>query len=65
MVDWINSQMIRFSTASVRREEGQAMTEYALVLALIAIATIAALGLLGTRVKTVITYIKDQMPTTG
>ncbi len=39
----------------LRREEGQGLTEYALILALVAVVAIAALTLLGGRVTRVIT----------
>lgn len=45
---WISLQN---RVAELRKEEGQAMTEYGLILALIAVAVIATLVLLGTDVK--------------
>jgi pilus assembly protein Flp/PilA len=38
----------------LRREEGQGLTEYALILALIAVVAIAALKLLGDKVTSVL-----------
>lgn len=39
-------------------EEGQGLVEYALILVLIAIVSIAVLGLLGSRVSRVFSYIE-------
>jgi pilus assembly protein Flp/PilA len=41
------------------REEGQTMAEYGIILALIAVICVAAVGLLGGRVNTAFTTIKD------
>jgi len=42
-------------------EEGQGMTEYGLVLGIIAIGAIAALVLLKDQINTLITNVKDNM----
>lgn len=42
-------------------EEGQGMTEYALVLGIIAIGAIAALVLLRGQINTLITNVKDSL----
>jgi pilus assembly protein Flp/PilA len=47
--------------ASVRREEGQALVEYALILFLIAVVCIAVLTTLGESVKATLTSIADAM----
>lgn len=48
--------------ASLRdREEGQALVEYALILALIAVVSIAALTALGTGVSTQLQAIADEI----
>lgn len=41
----------------LRREEGQGLAEYALILALVAIVVIVALQVLGTQVKTIISTV--------
>ncbi|NLN06641.1 MAG: Flp family type IVb pilin [Firmicutes bacterium] len=46
-------------------ESGQGMTEYALILALIAIVVIGALGLLGGKIKEVFENITDELDVTG
>jgi pilus assembly protein Flp/PilA len=45
----------------VRREEGQALVEYALILFLIAVVCIAVLTTLGTSVKNTLQSIADAM----
>lgn len=42
-------------------ESGQGMAEYGLILALVACAVIAALGLIGTNLSTKFTYVSDQL----
>ena len=46
MLSIISAALLRF-VARFEREEGQALAEYGLLLALIAVVCIAALGLLG------------------
>ena len=43
-----------------KRQEGQTMTEYAIVLSLVAVVVIAAVTALGSRISTVINGIKGQ-----
>jgi Flp pilus assembly pilin Flp len=43
------------------REEGQTMAEYAIVLAVISVAIIAAIGLLGTNVKNALSGIASKV----
>lgn len=45
------------SSVLARREEGQGLAEYALILALIAIVAIAALILLGTNISSILSTI--------
>ena len=48
--------------ASVRdREEGQALVEYALILSLVAVASVAALTLLGTNVSNILNSIAGSL----
>jgi pilus assembly protein Flp/PilA len=46
---------------SLKREEGQTLTEYALLLALIAIVVIIAVAALGTRVNEIFVAIKNAL----
>jgi pilus assembly protein Flp/PilA len=50
---------VRFQNRVVNRQEGQALVEYALILALIAVVSIGVLTLLGTGVRDILTEIKD------
>jgi pilus assembly protein Flp/PilA len=43
------------------REEGQGLVEYALILVLVSIASIAILGTLGTDIGTVFTTVSDAL----
>ena len=53
---------VQAQTASgLRREEGQALVEYALILFLIAVVCIAVLTTLGTRVRDTLQSIADAM----
>jgi pilus assembly protein Flp/PilA len=45
----------------LEREEGQALVEYALILALIAVAAVTALTLLGGAISSKLTFIKDSI----
>jgi pilus assembly protein Flp/PilA len=45
--------------ASMRDDDGQAMVEYALILALVSIATIALLTTVGTSINTVLQAVID------
>ncbi len=44
--------------ARIRREEGQAMVEYALILGLVSVVAIGALTLIGTDVNGVLTAVQ-------
>ena len=58
----INATMIKMlNRAQVRDEEGQALVEYALILALIAVFAIGALQALGTSVSDSLNYIASQI----
>ena len=52
--------LIRWFMTSIKRERGATAIEYALMVALIAVAIIFAVTALGTQLNTVFTYIKDQ-----
>ena len=47
--------------SSFRREEGQGLAEYALILALIAIVAIIALIFLGSQVSTILSTVGDSV----
>ncbi len=49
-------------TALRKREEGQTMAEYGVVLAVITLAVIVAITLLSTRVRTAITNVANLLP---
>lgn len=54
--DWLELARIE-----LRREEGQTMTEYGVLLALIAVVVIAALLLLGPKIASIFNYITSQI----
>lgn len=43
MLDLLNAVYARMLTADVRRQEGQAMAEYAVILAIVAVGVVATL----------------------
>ncbi|MDP9285548.1 MAG: Flp family type IVb pilin [Actinomycetota bacterium] len=45
--------------AQLGRDEGQALVEYALILALVSIAAIAVLGVIGFNINDKLTVVKD------
>lgn len=45
----------------VKREEGQGMVEYSLILALVSVAAIGILGFVGGEVNTVFTTVRDAL----
>jgi pilus assembly protein Flp/PilA len=47
--------------SNLRREDGQALVEYALILSLVSIAAIVTLGLVGTQVDTVLGDVLDAL----
>ena len=61
MLSTISGALLRF-VARFEREEGQALAEYGLILALIAVAAIVALGLLGLAVAGQLDAIEAVMP---
>jgi pilus assembly protein Flp/PilA len=58
MRDFIQSLVARLQ---VEREDGQAMVEYGLILALVSVAAIAVLGFVGTDVTAVFTQIQTAL----
>ena len=61
MLSTITAVLMRF-VARFEREEGQALAEYGLILALIAVACIVALGFLGLAVSGQLDAITAAMP---
>ena len=61
MLDRLNTLLIgahaRFATFDLRREEGQTLAEYALILALVAVAAVTVLGLLAGGITSKLTSI--------
>jgi pilus assembly protein Flp/PilA len=57
LTHWATKSFARFE--ELRSEEGQALVEYALILALIAVVSIAALTALGVSVSTQLQAIAD------
>ena len=49
--------MVALAQRHARRERGQGLAEYALILALIAIVAILALTFLGTQISSILSYI--------
>ena len=52
--------LIKWFMASVKRERGATAIEYALMVALIALAIIASVTAIGGQLNTFFTYVKDQ-----
>ena len=61
MLSMISAAVLRF-VARFEREKGQALAEYGLILALIAVVCIAALGFLGLAVAGQLDEIEAVMP---
>ncbi len=61
VIGWLQQQATRLR-AAVNREEGQGMTEYALVLILIAIVVVLMLGVLGHQVNNAFSNISNSLP---
>jgi pilus assembly protein Flp/PilA len=56
-----SSKFFRKLIRSVRREEGQTLSEYALILVLIAVVAIVAITLLGNQISAVINSIANAL----
>ncbi|MEZ4725719.1 MAG: Flp family type IVb pilin [Caldilineaceae bacterium] len=50
--------------AGLKREEGQGLAEYALIIVLVSIAVVTALGLVGDEIENVFTSIQEQLSNT-
>lgn len=61
MTGWVTEQAMRLR-AAVLREEGQGMTEYGLILILIAIVVVLMLGVLGHQVNNAYSNISHSLP---
>ena len=61
MLSNISIALLRF-VARFKREDGQALAEYGLILALIAIVAIVALGFLGVALAGQLTAVCDALP---
>ena len=57
----IRSRIARLYVTGLRREDGQTMTEYGVLLALIAVVVIAALIVLGPKIANLFTAIANQL----
>ena len=64
MLSNISAALLRF-VSRFEREEGQALAEYGLILALIAVAAIIALGVLGVAIAGQLDAITKVMPGVG
>jgi pilus assembly protein Flp/PilA len=53
--------MVQNYLATLEQEEGQGMAEYGLILALISIAAIVVMGLLGTQISTILSQVKSSL----
>jgi pilus assembly protein Flp/PilA len=53
--------LIKLMNRFQMREDGQSLAEYALILALIAVAAIVALGALGTNISSILTKISGNL----
>lgn len=53
LFQWVND--------NIRREEGQAMAEYGIILALVAAVVITLVALLGTDIKAALTTVTDAL----
>jgi pilus assembly protein Flp/PilA len=57
--------LMTYVRAYVKNETGQALVEYALILALVSIAAITVLGLLGGAISDKLTVVKDAIVNAG
>ena len=60
-MDFFRNLVARIYTTDLRREEGQTMTEYGVLLALIAVVVIVALLVLGPKIKNVFLNVSNNL----
>jgi pilus assembly protein Flp/PilA len=53
--------MVESYLATLKRDEGQGMAEYGLILALVALAVVAAFVFLGSQIDTLISTVGDEL----
>jgi pilus assembly protein Flp/PilA len=58
---WVETYRASLDDALAERESGQGMVEYGLILALVSVAAIAALVLLGPRIATIFTGVNNSL----
>jgi len=61
MLEFVNGILARFATQDLRREEGQALVEYALILTLVSVVSITALALLGGKITDILGEVTDAL----
>lgn len=61
---WEAKELLKFAERFLCEEEGQGMAEYGLILALVAIAAIVALGLLGDQLSAIFEKITGKLTVT-
>jgi len=61
MLEFVNGILARFATQDLRREEGQALVEYALILTLVSVVSITALALLGGKITDILGTVTDAL----
>jgi pilus assembly protein Flp/PilA len=59
--EFMMGMLVRLSNLSVKREEGQTLVEYALIIALISVALVVALGTLKGGINNAFTAIKNSL----
>jgi pilus assembly protein Flp/PilA len=57
----VSDLILRLKTELLRRKDGQAMVEYALILALVSVVAIAMLTLIGTDVNLVFNNVANRL----